>query len=81
MIITTMMMMKTSRRCQYGWCVCVRRVEVVLRIYRFHHQVGTTGGGLPYTLVVGVVIFSRSVFPCYSFTTKSKQQVGAFLTL
>ena len=34
---------------------------MVLRIYRFHHQVGTTGGCLPYTLVVGGVILSRSM--------------------
>ena len=34
----------------------------------------------PHTLVVGGVIFSRSMFPCYSFTTKSKQQVESCRT-
>ena len=46
MMMMPMMMIMAGQKVSIPVCVCIRRVEAVLRIYRFHHQAGTTGVAL-----------------------------------
>ena len=46
MMMMMTMMIIAGQKVSIPVCGCIRRVEAVLRIYRFHHQAGTTGVSL-----------------------------------